>query len=127
MLKELIQKEPWRIGQGRPYNALDPTWEGDLAVCEGEAVWDIDNKWWFCKTCGHCSCWSQTRHYKAEHPATAYQRNLNYFYKKKKEQGLTVQEAELQALHVMSAVLKAAAMLPPSELRRLVDENILER
>lgn len=128
MIKDLIQREPWRIGQGRPYTALDPTWKDkSLQICDGEVVWDTEDKWWFCRECGCCSCWPQTLHYQAEHPSVSYERNLKYFYAKRLEQGITEEVAKLQALHIAGAALKAAAMQAPTEVRRFIDENILPR
>jgi len=122
-IRELIQREPWRTGQGRPYNALDPTWsKKELPICRGEVVWEPGGRWWFCRECGYCSCWSQTLHYKAEHPSVGYKRNLEFFYRRRLEQGMTREEAERQAFHIAGAALKAAAMLPPSECGRFVDE-----
>lgn len=122
-VNELIQREPWRLGQGRPYTALDPTWTGtDLVVCHGEISWEHGGKWWFCRECGYCSCWTQTLHYRTEHPTVSYQRNLDFFYRRRAEQGMSREEAERQALHIAGAALKAAAMLPPSECGRFVDE-----
>jgi hypothetical protein len=122
---DLVQREPWRVNQGRPFNALDPTWNGrEPKICRGEVAWAVDGKWWFCTLCGHCSCWSQTLHYQSEHPHTAYQRNLDFFYKRRAAQGLTPDEAKQQALHVTGLVLKAVALLPPTELGRFIDEHL---
>ena len=125
IVSELVQREPWRVGQGRPFNALDPTWEGkEPPICNGEVAWERGGRWWFCQKCGYCSCWSQILHYRAEHPSVAYARNLKYFYQRRRQQGMSQEEAERQALHVMGAALKAAGMEHPSELGRFVDEKL---
>jgi len=125
-IKELVHEEPWRVGQGRPRNILDMSWDpNSWVVCDGEVVWDKDGVWWYCPKCGHCSRWSQTLHYRAEHPQDSYNRNIQFFYKRRKEQGVSDEVAKLQALHIAGLALKAAAMLPPGELAKFINERLM--
>jgi hypothetical protein len=124
-VKELVQRQPWRIGQGQAKNALDPMWVGhEPALCTGEIVWETGSKWWWCKECGYCSCLPTTAHPVPEHPKDYYKKSLDHFYKTRLQQGLTVEEAELQAYHLTGIALRVAASLSPEELGRFVDTNI---
>lgn len=125
-VKKLVQIEPWRAGQGRAKNALDPNFFSTQYVrCSGEIEWENDGKWWWCRACGYCGCFTNVVHFAPELPDTYYQKSLDYFYKQRAMQGLTVQQAREQALHLMGIALRVAASMPPDELCRYVDKQIM--
>lgn len=121
-VKELVQREPWRAGQGRPKNALDPTWAGVPKIpCDGPIEWEAEGRWWWCRKCGHCSCWSTVLHEPAEHPVIIFRRGMELFLQQREKQGLNADQAMLQALHAIGMLLKALAMRPPDSLVGFVD------
>ena len=126
-VKQLLTQEPWRGGQGRISNALDPTWHGkELPVCKGNIEWEKESKWWWCRDCGYCSNWSTPTHYVPDHPSQAYKRNLEFFYQQRAKQGISKKLADEQALHIMAVALKAAAVTHPMLLSKLADRILQE-
>lgn len=128
-VKDLVQREPWRAGQGRPRNALDPAWTGYFNICAGDIEWEQKTvggvRWWWCTQCGYCSFWSNVMHYQVEHPESSYERNLRFFYERRMAQGLDLDTAKAQACHVASMALYNAAKLPPEQLGQYIDSHIM--
>lgn len=125
VVSELVRKEPWRAGQGRARNILHPGWTAEPILCGGNIEYEGSTLWWWCTSCGHCSCLATTKHYRAEHPNDYYKASLEYFYKERARQGVSTTLAEQQAKHVMGVALRMAASLHPEELGRYVDEHVL--
>lgn len=124
-ISKLVREEPWRAGQGRPRNILQPGWVKEPTACTGEIEYEAGTKWWWCKACGHCSCLHMHTHYKPVHPSDYYKDSLNYFYQERERQGVSKALAEQQAQHVMGVALRMAASLHPEELAKYVDEYVL--
>ena len=123
---ELVKREPWRMGQGRARNALHAGWKEDPVICAGEIEFEQGTKWWCCLQCGHCSFWSNTTHYKPDNPQDYYQDSLEFFYAQKQKQGISQEEARLQAFHVTGIALRIAAMLQPNQLSEYVDTTLIK-
>ena len=124
-VKELLKREPWRAGQGQPRSAIDPLWEGHRPQpCDGEAEFEKDSKWWWCKKCGHCSCWPITRHYRVEHPSDYHRRSLAYFTRVRARQGMSPAQIKEQVLHITGVALRVAATQTPDELGRYIDRCV---
>jgi len=116
-VNELVQKEPWRTGQGSPRNILDPTWVEPPDYCDGEIDWEGTSRWWWCRKCGYCGQWTRTLHYAAElDPAKVLQESRAYYYGRRAEQGADPDNAWAQALYVCAVALRYAAAIPPERL-----------
>lgn len=85
----------------------------------------MTSKWWVCQKCGYCSCWSNTTHCRPEHPEDYYKESLEFFYRRREEQGLTREQAKDQAHHIIGVALRMAAKLHPEDLARYVDQHLL--
>jgi hypothetical protein len=121
-VKDLVQREPWRAGQGH-VTALDPTWPGyEPPICKGNIIWEKGSKWWWCEKCGHCSFWSTTTHQPARHPLSTFMRNVVFFFQKKAEQGLSGEQALQQLLHAAGMVVKVMAEQPPEGLANFIEK-----
>ena len=123
-VEQLVQKEPWRAGQGWLVNALDPTWLGvqDDIECDGTVEWEKGSKWWYCTKCGYCGFWARTQHKAVRHPYNTLLRNIRFFLKKREEQGYTPQQAILQLAHAAGAVTKLLMEHPPDKLSTLIEK-----
>jgi hypothetical protein len=121
-IQDLVQREPWRAGQLWLLSALDPTWSDAQPVqCDGQVEWDQNGRWWYCTSCGYCSFWSNTRHYKAKHPYDIMVRNVILFLKKRLSQGLTTEQAFLQLAHAIGAVAGALLNYQPDDLLKFIE------
>lgn len=125
----LVRTEPWRNGQGRPRNNLDPIWASDtLIICDATVdslVWETSaTGWWWCLECGHCSSMHNTTHYIVESPEIYHQKSLEQYYKRRATQDFPEQEAQQQALHITAITLRVAASKRPEEFAKLVDDII---
>lgn len=125
IIQELLKREPWRARQGQPRNALQLDWLDEPAHCTGEIEFEQNSRWWLCRECGYCSCWSNTTHCKPEHPHDFHTASLSFFYKRRIEQGLTPELAKQQAEHIIGIALRTAAKLRPEDLARYVDQHLL--
>jgi hypothetical protein len=125
-VRKLVQREPWRAGQGRAKNALDPSYfSTPMVQCEGPVEWEKDEKWWWCRSCGYCGCYSRLTHFAPELPDTYYTKSLDFFYRQRASQGLTVQQAKEQALHLMGIALRMAAAMSPEDLCRYIEKQVM--
>ena len=125
----LVQTEPWRAGQGRPRNMLDPIWASDTLVrCEStvdQMQWEAESGWWWCRKCGHCSNLHYMVHYVVESPKAYHELSLQQFFARRETQGFPYTDAHDQALHIAGVALRVAASKRPEEFAKLVDD-ILE-
>jgi hypothetical protein len=125
----IVQTEPWRGGQGRPRNSIDPIWANDTlvqcAATVADLEWEPGTPWWWCRKCGKCSNLSYLEHFKVETPEYYYDLSLSHFLRRRQTQGLQAAEANNQAMHIMGVVLRVAASMPPVAFEKLVD-NILQ-
>ncbi len=114
---EIAAYEPWRLGQGQPKNALDPTWPGyNPDYCNGEVEWEGVTKWWWCTKCGYCGWFSRTEHFPVETPLSYLVHSVVFFFRKRQEQGMPALPAAGQALFTAGMALRYAATMPPQEL-----------
>lgn len=126
-VQQLVENEPWRTGQGQPATTLDPAWQGARPLCSGEIEWEGQSKWWWCKTCGHCSSAHFTAHSAAVHPSDDILASIAFFMNKKCEQGIHPELARDQLLFVAATAVRYAATLPPEQLVRYVQEQLVIR
>ena len=125
-LHELALVEPWRTGQGRPRNALDPTWEGyDPPFCNGELWWEGSTPWWTCTKCGYISCWKQQQHYPIESPLSFFLKGLFSYLKKRREQQLPLTASLNQALFIAGVALRYAAAYNPERIGWYIQEQLV--
>jgi hypothetical protein len=120
-VKELVQREPWRTGQVWTTDALDPAWNGEPPLCEGEVQWSDNGKWWWCAKCGYCGFWSNTSHHAAKHPYETLVLYGALFIKKRASQGMSAAHAMLQLAHAFSAVAKMMISTAPEDVVRVVE------
>lgn len=123
--EQMAQRQPWRTGQGASKTALDPSWKPERVACKGDIAMEEGNKWWWCKRCGYCGWGLYTRHAAPKHPADLFRRSREYFFERRKAQGLNTEEAQEQALHLQAIVLRVAATLKPEDLKRYIDEHVI--
>jgi hypothetical protein len=121
-IERLVNQEPWRVNQGQPKNALDPTWEGvEKQLCDGEVDFestpDGTTGWWFCSSCGYCSHGTSTAHAPVEHPMHYFFHSLLFYYRRRVVQGLPPTVATNQALFAAGVALRYAAVRPPDQFR----------
>lgn len=126
-VQQLIEREPWRTGQGQPATPLDPTWQGPRPLCTGEIEWEGATKWWWCKTCGYCGSAHVTTHARAINPLDDIGTSIEQFVAKRIEQGADIDLARDQLLFVAAAAIRYAATLPPDQLGRYVREQLVVR
>lgn len=121
-IKKLVQREPWRAGQVWTTDSLDPAWEGEPVLCDGEVAWSDNGQWWWCTKCGYCGFWSNTSHQAAKHPYETLIRYASIFVKKRKKQGMTAQQAVYQLAHAFGALAKLMVNTAPEDVVRLVEK-----
>ena len=122
---KLVLKEPWRIGQGQHVNALDPSWSNiERPLCNGEIEWEGTSRWWWCRACGYCGCWTVTHHHPIVHPLDQLMNSLQAFTQRRQDEGLTHDEALNQALHVAGVALRYAATMPADKLGDYVRDHL---
>ncbi len=122
--RELATREPWRTGLGQPKNALQLDWLTEVKTCPGDIKFDapVGDKppWWLCEKCGYCGCFTNVTHAAPPDPAAYYHDSIEFYYKRRGEQGVPSELAKYQAGHLMGAALRAAAKLTPDELSKFV-------
>jgi len=121
----VVQTEPWRSGQGRPRNAIDPLWANDTLIqCDAtidDLEWEPQTSWWWCRKCGGCSNLHYVEHRVVETPKHYYDLSFSQFMKRRSTQGFPSAEAEEQAFHIMGVALRVAASKQPEAFAGLVD------
>lgn len=123
-LQQLALAEPWRRGYGLPRNALDPTWEPDPEqdFCEGKVAWERGTTWWLCRKCGRVGTASVQWHRPAQQPFLFFLRSLKLYLKRRR--GITLRAAVRQALFVVGAALRYAAVQHPEQLGPYVERMV---
>jgi hypothetical protein len=117
---ELVQKEPWRTGQGQPRSILDPLWRAE-ELCDGTIEWEGNTPWWWCTKCGFCGMHTFTEHRPIEEPTTFFLKGVADFMHRAAARGLDPMTAIGQALYVAGMALRYAAANGAVDLKSFVE------
>lgn len=126
-VQQLVEREPWRLGQGQPATSLDPAWQGPRKLCTGEIEWETGTKWWWCKTCGYCGSAHTTAHSCAINPLDDIGASIEQFMVRRIEQGLDADTARYQLLFVAATAIRYAATTVPDRVGDYVREHLIVR
>jgi hypothetical protein len=113
-LNELVKREPWRYGVGKPSNAMDLTWQArtEAPFClKHDIVFEGGGKgspWWFCASCGHTSRSTMHLHRKPQNPFDTLTEAVDFYTTK---HGKTMESAEQMAL-VAAVAIRYASLTP---------------
>lgn len=127
-VSELVQKEPWRTGLGKPRSPLDGTWtpEQDSGWCDGEIEWEGTSNWWWCKKCGYCSSLHFNQHEPISDPVVFFWKSVALFFQRRAEEGVEPTTAMGQLLFVAAVAIRYASTVKASQLREYIQQLIVK-
>jgi hypothetical protein len=126
-IEQLVQREPWRRGQGQSRNALDPTWSIARSVrCDGQIGYEPGSKWWFCKKCGFCGNHGYGHAHRAIHNPTVYLANsINDYLLQREREGVDAETAMEQMVHIAGVAIRYAAAKKSEDIGSYVQQLIV--
>lgn len=125
-LHGLALLEPWRTGQGRPANALDPTWEGyESTMCNGQIQWEPGTPWWICTSCGHVSHWKHQQHYTVMNPLSFFLQSLRIYFQRRTAHAVPFSLSLNQALFIAGVALRYSTAYNPTQISNYVQEHLI--